>query len=388
MLVLLLLVSLSFGVTLDEALKKALEKNLYLKALRQELKAFEGRKRAARALENPELNFESGFVYTSDGSGPQGRFLYLAELAQPLPLWGVRSRRLAVVEAQELAAKEELRGAEKETLGRVYEAFAEALYRKELLRIAREELKLAFELERFVEKAYELGGATLLDYLRAKRERRLVQTDLKLAEKDYRRALKELSALLAEKVDGVEGRLESVKPLKPFKPSNSPLVRRWAFKEEELKRAVKLERALAKPPLSVGLLVEDAGAYYGLRLTFSSRLPLFYRRQGEILEKTALLEGVRLKRRNAEYRLKLELESLKDRYAVLKKELEFFEKELLPGAEEELEVALRGFRLGTVSFFELIDARRRYYELLRRRAELYRGLHGLYARFIALGGEP
>jgi len=384
----LLLVSNLYGLTLEEALKKAKEQNLGLKALKEELKSFEGKKVSAKALENPEFAFESGFFSTTRGSGAEGRFIYLTELSQPLPLWGVRGKRLKVVEEEEKAFREVYASSEKEVLAKVYETFHEALYRMELLKITQEELKLSKELEEFVKKSYQLGTATLLDYLRAKRERSLLLTELSLARKEYEGALRELSLLLSEEVKSVEGSLEKVEGIKAFSPEESPLVKVWNYRERALKKAIELEKALAKPSVRMGLLVEDAGAYYGFRLTLSSDLPLLYRRKGEILEKSFLVKSVKAKREEALLKVKERLALLEEKERVLREELRRFEEELIPQAKEELEVALKSYRLGTVSFFELTDVRRRFFELLRKKAELLLLLHRLKAQYVSLGGEP
>ncbi|HHJ63740.1 MAG TPA: hypothetical protein ENJ61_02430, partial [Aquifex aeolicus] len=59
---LLLLAGLSFGLSIEEAMRTALERSPVLKAMEERLRIFEGMERSALAFPNPDIGFESGFL--------------------------------------------------------------------------------------------------------------------------------------------------------------------------------------------------------------------------------------------------------------------------------------------------------------------------------------
>jgi outer membrane protein TolC len=383
----LILLSFGFSITLDEALKIALERNTEIRALENERKRFEGLERIAYSFPNPELGFESGFITTDKEGKQKGRFLYLLELSQPIPLWDVREKKRAVVKESEKAFLDGLEAQRRKILGEVYRAFYESLYRKEVVSIERESLRTAEEVEGFVRRAYELGEATLLELLRAKREKDLAEVRLRVAEARLKTSLQELSKLLNFDVREVEGDIKEIRNLTDLKVEDLPSVKAFEKRIRAVSREIELQKALAKPSLSAGFVVEDSEeGYYGLRAALRVDLPFFYRRQGEILERIAFREALKKRLEGELLRIKRRIESVRIEISTLKEELDRIEKEVIPRAEEELKLALKSYKLRAISLLELSDIRKRYYDLLLIRAELLRDIHDAYADFVAIGG--
>jgi len=291
---LLLLAGLSFGLSLEEAMRTALEKSPVLKAMEERLRIFEGMERSASAFPNPHIGFESGFLATDKKGGASGRAVYLR----------IREKSRKVVEEERESFQKAFEARKREILAEVYRSFYTALVRKEVVEVWRESVRTAEEVEAFVKKAYELGEVTEL-----------------------------------------------------------------------------------KPTLSAGFVIEDSEeGYYGLRFSLSTTFPVFYRRQGEILQGIARREALRRELEAELLRLRTKLSSIKVRMETLRKEIERLEREIIPRAKEELDLALRSYRLRVITLLELSDVRRRYYELLVSRAELLGNLHRIYAEFIEIGG--
>jgi len=385
--VFLLLAGLSFGIGIDEALRTALERSPQIKALEEEVKVFEGMERAAGAFPNPETRLESGFITNDKDGKPKGRGLYLFEFNQPIPLWNVRGKSKEVVVKEKESFESAVESRKREILGEVYRSFYKALTLKELARIWEENYETAKEVEEFVRKAYDLGEVTPLELLRAQRERDLARVQYNVALARYRASLKELSRLVGVEVDEVEGRLEDYSQTWSLEEENLPVVVAIKKRIESVDRRIELEKALGRPQMSAGFVVEDAdGEYYGLRGALVFDLPVFYRRQGEILQNVALKKALK-KRLEAELlRVRSRLESVRIRLETLKEELGRLEKEVIPRAQEELALAIKSYRLRTITLLELSDVRRRYYELLVSRAELLLNVHETYSEFIEIGG--
>lgn len=376
-LLILAIVGLSYGLTLEEAMRFASEMSPRVRALEERVGVFAGRERAARSFPNPELRVEVG----------GGEFLYLLELSQPLPLWGVREKRYRVVVGEREAFESTVEARKREFLALIYRAFFSALSRRELLKVEEENWRIAKEVEDFVRRSFKLGEATRLELLRAERESRLARMRFLVARADYEAALKELSGLLGTEVEEVEGKLLPPPLADAYEVEKSPRVVALQKSLKAIERRIELEKALAKPSLGAGMVVEESGeGYYELRAALVLGVPLFYRREGEILESVALRESLREELKGELIALKRGIEAVALQLKVIKRELEILDSSLLPRAEEELKLAIRSYRLRVISLMELSDVRRRYYEMLAERIALLERAHALYSRFIEIGG--
>ncbi len=388
MLILLLLISsLSFGIGIEEAMRTALEKSPQIKALEEEVKVFEGRERSAVAFPNPEVRIESGFLTNDRDGKPKGRALYLIEFNQPIPLWNVRGKSRNVVLKERESFENAVEARKREILAEVYRSFYTSLYLKEVADIWKENYDTAKEVEEFVKKAYDLGEVTLLELLRARREKDLARVRYSVALSNYRASLRELSRLIGVEVKDVEGELRSYPSLENLDLESLPTVLSIKRNIESVERRIELERALARPQLSAGFVVEDAdGDYYGFRGSITLDLPLFYRRQGEILQNVALKRALKRQLEAELLRVRNRLESVRIRIETLEEELRKLEEEVIPRAREELALAIKSYTTRVITLLELSDVRRRYYELLIDRADLILSIHETYSEFIEIGG--
>ncbi len=388
--ILLILTYLSFGIGVNEAIKIAIENNPRIKALEERLKTFEGLKISAGAFPNPSLRFESGFITTDKDFEPEGRILYLLEYEQPLPLWGIREKRKRVIQKEEEAFRNLIDSEKRVLAGEVYIAFYESLFRKEVVRIWEENYRVAKEVLEFVKKSYEYGEATPLELLRARREENIAKIRLQIARAEYEASLRRLSGLIAKEVKDVEGNLRELLNLKSVNPEEVPSVLSLKNRVEAFTRRLEVERALSKPQLGFGFIVEDSEeGYYGLRALISAEIPFFYRRQGEIISALSERNATKKEMEAEILRVRTALNSIKVMFDTILSQIRKLEEEVIPQAEEELELALKSYRERVITLLELSDVRRRYYELLIQRAELYRDLHRVYGEFIKIGGyEP
>ena len=386
-LILLVLVGTGYGMSIEEVIRKALEKNPDLQAMKEELTAFKGIERSLSAFPNPEVGFESGFILTDRDGRPRGRALFLLDMSQEIPLWGVRGKGRDLARSMSNAFSMRIETRRREIIGEVYSRFYEALFRREIVSIAEENLRVSEEVLEFVKTAFNLGEVTELELYRAMRERDIAKTELAVAKAELSASLKRLSEVVGEEIREVEGNLSSIKDLGEVLPEDVPSVKTLKAEIDTFNRRIDLERALGKPNLSVGFVIEDSEeGYYGLRGALSLGIPLFYRRQGEILEAVSRKKAVGRLVEGEIFRIKQRLSSIRQRYEALTASLRSLEKQTIPTAQKELQLALRSYKLRSITLLELSDTRRRYYDLLTRRAEILRDIHLVYGEFITLGG--
>lgn len=384
---LLILTSLVYGLGFKEALEKLKERNPEIKALNRMLEAYKGREISAKAYPNPELRFESGFFSSTEDLKPGGRFIYTLEVSQRLPLWGVRSKRLKLSILEKEIFSYEVQQSINFIISELYTNFYEALFRKELLKIEEENLKISKEIKDFVENAYMMGERTQLELLRARRVLSQAKIQLDLLKNEYEISLKKLSSFIKEKVEDVEGNLFNVPKTVYINLEETPRIKELLSKVRFFEKRIDLEKALSKPQPSVGILMEDSDkGYYGFRVSLSFEMPLMYRRQGEILQNLELKKATEYSLEAEKLRLKALLEATFSKINVLRKSIEHLEKNLIPNAQKELHLGIKSYRLNVISLLELSDIKRRYFELLKERAKLYFELHKAYAQLIKIGG--
>jgi len=384
---LLILTSLVYGLGFKEALEKLKERNPEIKALNRMLEAYKGREISAKAYPNPELRFESGFFSSTEDLKPGGRFIYTLEVSQRLPLWGVRSKRLKLSILEKEIFSYEVQQSINFIISELYTNFYEALFRKELLKIEEENLKISKEIKDFVENAYMMGERTQLELLRARRVLSQAKIQLDLLKNEYEISLKKLSSFIKEKVEDVEGNLFNVPKTVYINLEETPRIKGLLSKVRFFEKRIDLEKALSKPQPSVGILMEDSDkGYYGFRVSLSFEMPLMYRRQGEILQNLELKKATEYSLEAEKLRLKALLEATFSKINVLRKSIEHLEKTLIPNAQKELHLGIKSYRLNVISLLELSDIKRRYFELLKERAKLYFELHKAYAQLIKIGG--
>jgi hypothetical protein len=86
-------------------------------------------------------------------------------------------------------------------------------------------------------------------------------------------------------VQEVEGSIEELRDLEPLNPEDTPQVRYYQLAIDSVRKNIELEKLYAKPQVSIELLGEKvADREYGYRLSVSTTLPFFYRREGEITQ--------------------------------------------------------------------------------------------------------
>ena len=216
LILLLVFVSLSFGLSLEEAIKLSLENNKELQAQRIALKTSELNLTADKNLYLPEFFFSYRYVHQTEKQGfnvPPNMTVssskrdyqsYTLGLRQILYDGGFRASKVDLsrseVEIQRLLVKEK----EKDVALEVVKAYLDALSAKALVEVyKKQEEALRFAKER-AQAFYEQGLVAITDVLQAQVKLSQAQRDLRQAEGSYRVALSRLSQLVGKEVYDVE----------------------------------------------------------------------------------------------------------------------------------------------------------------------------------------
>ncbi len=379
-LLLLLLFTFSYSLTLEEVVSLALRNNLEGVRSEIDLRRVEERIKEARGRILPTVAFSARFTkwdpnYISSFV-PENKYLLRLSLSQPLfdrSLWVAVRLAKRSRELQE-AVVEDVRSSVKAEAEKLYWA---VLLRREILKEKERSLKYWEDYFRLVEEKFREGMVPKYEFLRARAQLRQARADLIRAESSYRVSLNSLKNFIG--IEGeveLEGTLEKVE-LKVDDPYSMLLERNTTLlvlnRTLRLRReSVELKKAEYYPKLNLfanysfeniidfrgGRLVEDTrdGYSFGLNLDFV----LFEggrraRVVQEELEELKVRREIEFKRRE----LLNQLDSLLSQLRALEEELLAREDTLL-ASEEFFRNASERYREGVGSQLELLEARRAY----------------------------
>ncbi|SHK22654.1 TolC family protein [Thermocrinis minervae] len=384
MLLLLVLVCLSFGMDIRQAMD-LLEEHPTLKSLEEERKVIRALPLTYRSYLNPTVSFQLGNFGTSTESytkSPVYNFSYSQPIAPP----SIRKGYVKLSELEENILTWRIESQRVSLRGELYRAFMHALYLRERIRVLEESLKLSSEVYSFVKRTYDLGETTKLDLFRAEREMKMAQWDLDLAKKEYAAALVELSYFTGRPVDSVDGDFFSLPEIKLRNLEDVPVLKVYKSSIESEGQRLVIERILSKPKWSLEALTEKVSdRSYGVRVGLSVELPLFYSRELEIIQRLSQREILTRQSETEELRLKALTGSQLEICSELKRQIDQLENNLVPEAQKELALALKSYRLKVITLLELSEVKRRYYELLSRRLELYLRYHQAFGELLKAG---
>ena len=378
---LLFLVALGWGLTLEEAKRLALQNHIDSVKSELELKRLEERIREVKGSVLPSVvlsatytrwdkNYISSFV-------PENKYFVNLNLNQPLfdrSVWKALKLAKLSRELQELVTDE----VRVRLLAEVEKLFWAVLLKREVLAEKRESLSYWQDYFTLVKEKYERGIIPKYEFLRARAQLRQARADLIRAESDLKTSLNSLRSFL-----GVDGELEpegefrrmSIELKDPFgvldkkNPTLKVLRKTYSLKQA----TVELRKSNYYPKLSAffnynfenimdfegGQLKEDTrhGYNFGLRLDYT--LYDGSKRSARVLQER--IEGKKVLREIEFTRNKLrnELESLLAQLRSAEEELKAREDTLL-ASQESLRFATERYAEGVGSQIELLEARQSY----------------------------
>ncbi|NMO14620.1 TolC family protein [Pyxidicoccus fallax] len=376
------------ALTLDEALRLALERNPDVRAVEAEVGAARARQAGASLLlrNNPEL--EAALGPRRDGG--DSTMQYGVSLTQPVEVGGQRAARREEAQALHIAAEARLVAQRVSLVAQVREAFGRALAAGAQVELAAEAVELAGQALQAAEERYREGDASRIEVNTARVEAGRARRERLVAEGRRKVALGALMLLVGLEADesvAVQGTLE------PASTGPLPELSQWMTRardgrrelvvaREELRAAEAGERlaareAIPSPRLGVAYnREEDAHIVQG---TLGLTLPLFQRNQAErgaararAIQARAALEGM-------ERRVAQEVQLAMERRRVADEALRSFTGEVLEAARENAELATEGYRAGQLDFLQLVLLRREALEARRGHIEALEELNAASA---------
>lgn len=366
------------GITMVEAVRRALAANPDLAAVRREWEATAGSLTQAGLRPNPEGSFlQEDFK--------NGRRTSTLQVTVPIERGGKREARIAVASRVRDQAALGIEQKRADVRAAVISAYYEGLLSQERLKLAQESLALSSGSANAAGKRVQAGKVSPVEETRARVAQAAAQAELARAESDVRAARKQLSSLWGETnttYGEVLGNL--VMPAADLPDEfvfahmqNSPLLRRARVEVQRATAAVNLEKA--RGVVDVGITAgakrdQTAGVTMAV-VGITVPIPIFDRNQGNIAEAISRENKAQDELAATEVRLSTQVNQAREQLRAARTEALTLQRDAVPGARSAYEAASQGFTLGKFSYLETLDAQR---TLVGTQAQYLRALSDTY----------
>ncbi len=231
-------------------------------------------------------------------------------------------------------------------------------------------------MEQFVhmtETKYATGSGLQQDVLRSQVELSKLEDDLIMWEQKRLAVAAKLNALLNRSADFPVERIpqelfisqNTVKDVSIEKvEENRPLLKAWQEKIHKIESAVELAQRDIWPNFTVGAgynqrddLKSGMKSRDFVSVMFSLNVPLYHKRKQDmkVVEKELSLAAVKADYDNVKVGVQAEIQSLKSELERFRKRVELYKGGILIQAQQSLDSANEGYRVGKVDFLTLIS---------------------------------
>jgi len=338
-----------------------------LQKAREEVRKNEAELRIAKQYPNPQV--EGTVSREREIPGPETGVGYTVALSQTLEWPGRRARRqeaarFGIDSARKLVTNEELN-----VIAKLRELFYRVLADEQFVKVAKENLDSAKQLLELIEKRVRLGESRQIELIKAQVEFYTLEREHEKAGTTLSGDRQVLNRFLLENlppgftVTGKFTALDEAVPLPRWREAAlaaHPLLAAQNSALRQAESALSAERQAWMPDVTVKAFHNkdiDLSATGG---GISIPLPLWNRKGGEVDKAAA-------SRRQAEADLNLTRQELETKlaaqyslYMVARRQVESFQKNLLPQAAESLRLAEFTYRQGETGLLDLLDSRRVY----------------------------
>lgn len=361
-------------INLRGALAYALASNPEIAIARREIQASEGALRQAGVTSNPELS-----AIVEDAR--QDTRSTTVQINQLLELGGKRGARISVAERNRAAAMNELAIKSAEVRATVTTNFYAVLIAQERLRLATSSLELAQRASHAVSRQVALGKVPPLEAARASIAESGVRVELAQANSDLLISRQRLAVALGgvlsinQQLQGEFNTLPTLPTMQKLTQdlSQSPLIQRARIELDKRVAMSELEKRRQIPDLtiSIGAKREQQTGRNQAIVGFNIPLSLFDRNQGNLQEALSRTDKARDELTSTENRLLSEVLQAHQRLSLARDEADLLQKEVLPGAQNAFDIAIKGFEYGKFNFMDVLDAQR---SLLQAKTQYLRSL--------------
>lgn len=370
-----------------EYIQFALQQNPDIQASRKQLEALAHQVPVAASLQDPMLKVTVQPEQVQTAAGQQELML---SASQNLPWFGKLDARASVAEAQTNVARARLAAVELATIAKVKRAYFELYFIQQAIAVTQEEQELLGDIRDVANSRYQTGGTSQQDVLRAELEisnleNELIQLQQQLASGQARLArllhVAPQTRLRALDTLPPEDALADLEMLQAAAIRARPVLHAKLAEVKRDQLGVQLANLEYKPDITLGLSWVDvakagispvANGRDAFLLSVGGNLPV-YRKRLDSSVRSAEAKAVSTAREYDSLRDGTQ-EEVADLFAKARSQHEMmllFEEDILPKAQQTLQVSSQAYNVGKVDFLQLIDNWRQLlrYEVTHRRLE-------------------
>jgi outer membrane protein, heavy metal efflux system len=356
------------GLTLDAAIRLALENNPELLASDARVEAAAGRAYQAKQWSNPELELSAEDWPVSGGEGFSDAKQTIG-VAQALPFPGKKSLDRQIGVAGVKFSETELALRRTELVREVKTGFFRVLAAERLMDVSSQLVAVAESSADTARKRVDAGAAAYQEQLRAEVQLEQARTELAGFERESATARQGFATLLG-RLDLSGAALIGALAERPDtrllgntteeRLAQHPIV---SGAQANLDRA-QLEHRRARldpyPDVKVGVAGGRIGATDEsiIQLGFSLPLPILDRGKGKQQEARANVNVAEAELRSAQQQLHREWAIALKRYRTAAEQVAGYRERMLPKATEALRLVQTGFEQGKFGFIDLVDTQR------------------------------
>jgi cobalt-zinc-cadmium efflux system outer membrane protein len=367
--------------------QQALAQNPDIQAARKRVDALANRVPQAASLKDPMVGVTA---YPSPVETAAGRQDVALTASQQVPWFGKLRTRAEVAEAEVNVARAQLAAVELETIEQVKRAYYELYFVQKAIQITERDRRLMLDLTRIAESKYRTGKVSQQDVLKAQVEVSNLDSELIRLRQQLESVRARMARLLHVSPDTPLRALDQL-PAEQVPRDLERLYRLAVQARPELhaqlaavdrdRRAVELARLQYFPDVTAGMTWIETGAaglspvangQDAVMLALSMNLPI-YRKRLDAGVREAEAQAVSSARRYDSLRDRT-TEEVKDLYVQATSQYDLvrlFRDDIVPKAEQTLDVSRSAYEVGRVDFLQLVDNWRQLlrFQIMYRRLE-------------------
>ncbi len=379
-------------ITLADLLRRAEQTNPELRSSRYAVGVSAGQAWQAGLYPNPTVGVKSGEIgFEGDSSNT------ILGVTQPIVIGNRLRAAVAAADAEEAAKLADVERVRRKVFGRVAELHARVLELDAQLKLVDELISVASQTLGIAETRFEARAVAEPDVIRPRVEVHQLRADRQRIAQELIAAEKQLGLLLRTEPINAD-RLNEHIPLMPTPLDEAQLVADVELAHPALivadleinAAAATLDRIRAErvPDLKVsaGIGYSDEGDQGIAEIGVSAEIPVWDRRQGDIMSARFELMKRRQDKAITQTRLLSELAAEIGAYKAARDQLEVIRDQVVPDAQRAFEQIDESYRAGRASFIDLLDAQRTLMQSRRTLIELAGRASVARARVAAISG--
>ena len=358
-------------ISLEEALKIAIEKNPQLQSTRDQVDAAIGSLRQSKLYPNPVLGLLAEEIQSNELGLNQSQ--NLVGITQPIITGGKRGLGIKVNEKSKEKNEFERDAVLLNVIADTKKAFYKVIGDQEGLAIAKKVEEIAKGIYESEKARFEAGEVAITNVLRAEVELSKARNLVSNAEGNLQNSIKELQTVMGipeEIIDGSTGKLLS-RPAELSLPelelkmnNNQPFLKASKKNIEIAETQLSLEKRQVIPDINLSagykrLTQENVDT---VQMGVEIPAPFFNRNQGNIQKGKALSRKAKSENLSVYNDLLFQLKKNFNSYNVERKRVIEYRDKILPKAEESLKLITRGYKEGEFDYIDLLDAQRTWAE--------------------------